>query len=66
MPGVLSGRRFRATDAESGRRYLAPYHMRDADVSRSEAWSEASNTPWTMWMRPNRLDLRMIRYQRQA
>jgi hypothetical protein len=69
VPGVLSGRRFRATDTESERRYLSLYHLRDVAVSRSDAWSKASNTDWTARMRPKLQDLlviRMNRYQRKA
>jgi hypothetical protein len=69
VPGVLSGRRFRATDTESERRYLSLYHLRDARVSRSEAWTTAANTKWTERMRPLLRDLlviRMSRYERKA
>jgi hypothetical protein len=69
VPGVLSGRRFAATDAESERRYLALYHLRDAEVSRSDAWSKAANTDWSARMRPHFRDLlvlRMNRYQRKG
>jgi hypothetical protein len=69
VPGVLSARRYRATDTESERRYLALYHLRDAGVSRSEAWSNAANTPWSERMRPHFRDLlvlRMNRYQRKV
>jgi hypothetical protein len=69
VPGVLSARRYRATDTESERRYLALYHLRDAGVSRSQAWSSAANTPWSERMRPHFRDLlvlRMNRYQRKV
>jgi hypothetical protein len=69
VPGVLSARRFRATDTESERRYLSLYHLNDRDVSRSDAWATASNTQWTERMRPRLRDLlviRMHRYQRKA
>lgn len=69
VPGVLGGRRFRATDAGSERRYLSLYHLRDAGVSRSGAWAAAANTPWTERMRPRLRDLlvlRMNRYQRKV
>jgi hypothetical protein len=68
VPGVLTARRFRATDTESERRYLALYHLRDAAVSRSDAWATAANTAWTERMRPHFRDmlvLRMNRYQRR-
>lgn len=69
VPGVLGGRRFRASDTGSERQYLALYHLRDSNVSHSDAWSKASNTPWTARIRPNLRDLlvlRMNRYQRKA
>jgi hypothetical protein len=69
VPGVLSARRYRATDTESERRYLALYHLRDGGVSRSDAWSMAANTAWSERMRPHFrevLVLRMNRYQRKA
>jgi hypothetical protein len=67
VPGVLTARRFRATDTGSERRYLSLYQLRDRAVSRSDAWAHASNTPWTERMRPRLRDLmvlRMNRYQR--
>lgn len=69
VPGVLSARRFRASDTASERRYLSLYHLRDAGVSRSDAWSKAANTGWTERMRPRLRDLlilRMNRYVRKA
>jgi hypothetical protein len=69
VPGVLSGRRYRATDGESERRYLALYHLRDAGVSRSDAWAKAANTDWSARIRPyfrDLLVLRMNRYQREG
>lgn len=69
VPGVLSARRYRATDTESDRRYLALYHLRDGAVSRSEAWAAAANTPWSERMRPHFRDLlvmRMNRYERKV
>jgi hypothetical protein len=69
VPGVISARRYRVTDTASERRYLSLYHLRDTEVSRSDVWSTAANTPWTERMRPYLRDflvLRMHRYQRQA
>ena len=69
VPGVISGRRFRATDAESERRYLTLYHLRDIGVSRSAAWAAAANTPWTERMRPRLRDLLVLRmncYERKV
>jgi hypothetical protein len=68
VPGVLSARRYRASDTGSERRYLALYHLRDVPVSRSDAWKKAAHTPWTERMTPlfrDPLILRMHRYQRK-
>jgi hypothetical protein len=64
VPGVLSARRYRASDTDSERRYLALYHVKDLSVSRSEAWSKAANTQWSERMRPNLRDLLVIRANR--
>jgi hypothetical protein len=69
VPGVLSARRYRATDSESERRYLALYHLRDDSVPQSDAWSKAAYTPWTERIGPHFRDLlvmKMKRYQRKA
>jgi hypothetical protein len=69
VPGVLSARRYRATDTGSERRYLALYHLRDATISRSDAWAKAANTAWTERMRPHFRDMllfRMNAHQRKA
>lgn len=69
VPGVLSARRYQASDTGSERRFLALYHLRDAAVSHSDAWAKAANTPWSERMRPHFRDLlvlRMTRYQRKA
>lgn len=64
VPGVLSARRFRSQEAEPERKYLALYHMTGPDVSRSDAWSKAANTPWTERIRPHFRDLLVIRCNR--
>ncbi|WP_428491060.1 hypothetical protein [Rhodopila sp.] len=64
VPGVLAARRFSATDAGSERRFLALYHLRDAAVSRSDAWAKAADTKWTQRMRPQFRDLLMLRLNR--
>ena len=69
VPGVLAARRFRATDTDSERRYIALYHLRDSGVTQSDAWTKAAATPWTERMRPHFRDLQVIRlnqYQRKA
>jgi hypothetical protein len=67
VPGVLSARRYQATDTESERRFVALYHLRDPAVSQSEAWKKAAQTPWSARMQDNFIDLmvlRLHRYQR--
>jgi hypothetical protein len=69
VPGVLSARRYRATDGESERRYLALYHLRDDSIPQTEAWTKAAHTPWTEKIGPHFRDLmvmKMKRYQRKA
>ena len=69
VPGVLSARRYRATEPASERRYVAIYHLQHGSVSQSDAWKGAANTPWSERMRPHFRDtliLRMHRYQRKA
>jgi hypothetical protein len=69
VPGVLSARRYQATDPTSERRFVAIYHLNDVGVARSDAWARAANTSWTEKMRPHFQDmlvLRLNRYQRKA
>ena len=69
VPGVVTARRYRATDTESERRYVALYHLTDPSVFRSDPWVRASNTPWTQKMQPHLRDLmvhRFHRYERKA
>jgi hypothetical protein len=57
VPGVLTARRFQAAGAGVENKYLALYHLTSVDVSRSDAWSKAANTPWSEKMRPHFRDL---------
>jgi hypothetical protein len=69
VPGVLAARRYRASDTESERRYLALYHLREPSVFHSDPWVRASNTPWTEKMRPHLRDpviLKLRRYERNG
>jgi hypothetical protein len=68
VPGVLRARRYRVSGEDSGRRYLALYHMTGPEVSRSAAWNTAADTEWTRRMRPHfrgPLVLRCRRYVRK-
>jgi hypothetical protein len=69
VPGVLTARRFRAAGAGVEKKYLALYHLTSPDVSRSDAWAKAANTPWTEKMRPHFRDplvLRCKKYVRKG
>ena len=55
VPGCLSARRF--VMAGGSHRYLATYHFSTPAVQVSAAWKEASETPWTVKMRPHFKDL---------
>jgi len=57
VPGVLCARRFQSHEDKPERKYLALYHLTGPDVSRSDAWKKAANTPWTERMRPHFRDL---------
>ena len=50
VPGVLSARRFVATEGTP--KYIAVYHMTSPEVCASPAWLEARETPWTNRIRP--------------
>ncbi len=50
VPGVLRARRFAAVD--DPKKYLAVYELSDPDVTQSEAFQKAANTPWTARQRP--------------
>jgi hypothetical protein len=59
VPGTLCARRFR--DPAGSHRYLALYHLASPDVTTSEAWKQAANTPWTDRLRPHFRDhLRIV------
>ena len=49
VPGVLRARRF--APADGSRKYVAVYDLADPAVPLSEDWANASNTPWSAWMR---------------
>ena len=54
VPGTLSARRYRSTEAGGGtHKYLAIYHLENPDVVRGEAWNAAVDTPWTQRIRPH-------------
>jgi hypothetical protein len=61
VPGVLAARRYSGTGE---RKYLALYNLTDLDVSQSDAWRKAADTPWTQRMRPQFRDLLILRCKR--
>jgi len=58
VPGVYGARRYQAVQGEP--KYLAVYEMNNAGVPKSAAWDKARNTDWTLKMRPNLKDPRVI------
>jgi len=64
VPGVLCARRFRAGAADVPRKYLALYHLKSPEVSRSDAWNKAADTEWTRRMRPHFRDMMVLRLKR--
>ena len=64
VPGVLCARRFQAGGEGVERKYLALYHLKDAGVSRSDAWTKAARTPWSARINRFFSDLLVIRCKR--
>lgn len=64
VPGVLSARRFQNA-GNSGRKYIAVYHITGPEVTKSDAWQACNRTKWTQKMLPhfrNTLVVRCSRY----
>lgn len=51
VPGAICARRYR--DVKGTHRYLALYHLESPDVTLSDAWKKAAQTPWTAKLRPH-------------
>jgi len=51
VPGVLSARRYKSN--EGTHRYVAIYHLTKPDVTKTDAWSTAIDTPWSSRIRPH-------------
>lgn len=70
VPGTLMARRYRAEGGTGGsHKYVAIYHLKSPDVSRSDAWKSAVDTPWSAKVRPHfrdRLRILTRRYVRAA
>ncbi len=67
VPGTLAARRYRSTENGAGtHRYIAIYHLESADVTRSPAWKDGVDTPWSARMRPHFRDHIRILSERYA
>ena len=67
VPGTLSARRYRAgVDAEGTHRYVAIYHLTAPEVTQSEAWKTAVDTPWSAQVRPHFRDRMRILSRRYS
>ena len=51
VPGVLCARRYRGEGGSH--RYVALYHLENAEVANSAAWKAAAASPWTDRLRPH-------------
>jgi hypothetical protein len=45
VPGTLAARRYKSP--EGSHRYVAIYHLESPEVTRSDAWAKAVDTPWS-------------------
>jgi len=50
VPGVMAARRYRSEGGSH--RYVAIYYLETPDVTKSEAWNKAIDTPWRARARP--------------
>ena len=54
VPGTLAARRYvSGEDAGGSHHYVAIYHLENPEVTRSEAWAAAIDTPWSAQVRPH-------------
>jgi hypothetical protein len=51
VPGTMAARRYKSE--EGSHRYVAIYHLESPDVTRTEAWAKAVDTPWSARVRPH-------------
>lgn len=69
VPGTLAARRYRSGETDGSHKFLAIYHLTSTDVTRSDAWKKAVDTPWTKRVLPHcrdRLRILSKRYVRAA
>ncbi|MCA8927784.1 MAG: hypothetical protein KDC18_06915 [Alphaproteobacteria bacterium] len=54
VPGTIAARRYVApAGATTTHKYLAIYHLEAPEVTKTEAWAKAVETPWTLKVRPH-------------
>ena len=51
VPGVLSARRYKSS--EGTHRFVAIYHLTQPEITKTDAWSIAIDTPWSSRIRPH-------------
>ena len=51
VPGVLSARRYKSS--EGTHRFVASYHLTRPEITKTDAWSIAIDTPWSSRIRPH-------------
>ena len=51
VPGVLSARRYKSS--EGTHRYVAIYHLTQPEITKTDAWLIAIDTPWSSQIRPH-------------
>jgi hypothetical protein len=57
VPGTILARRYIAPDdAVTTHKFMAIYHLEHPDVTRTEAWAKAVDTPWTARVRRHMQD----------
>lgn len=67
VPGCLLARRFVGGAAiPEGRKYVALYHLESPEVTYSNAWAKAVDTPWSARVRPGFRDRLRILAKRYA
>ena len=65
VPGVLSARRYKSS--EGTHRFVAIYHLTRPEITKTDAWSIAIDTPWSSRIRPHfqdRIRLLARKYER--
>ena len=65
VPGVLSARRYKSS--EGTHRFVAIYHLTQPEITKTDAWSIAIDTPWSSRIRPyfqDRIRILARKYER--